>query len=106
MDWRDALDDLRRADPGRTLAALLERVPPGGQLLFVAPVTEERRDWRAPWTRLVRRRSAQWGARLEEAGLRQVATAPRFYREALTVGLRAVLYERVEPGSTQRPTDR
>ena len=94
MDWRDALDDLRRADPGRTLAALLERVPPGGQLLFVAPVTEERRDWRAPWTRLVRRRSAQWGAGLEEAGLQQVATAPRFYREALTVGLRAVLYRK------------
>jgi mannosyltransferase len=94
MDWRDALDDLRRADPARTAAALLERVPGGGQVLYVAPVTEERRDWRAPWTRLVRRRAAQWGALLEDAGLRKVATAPLFYRDALTVGLRAVLYRR------------
>jgi mannosyltransferase len=94
MDWRDALEDLRRAEPGRTLARLLERVRPGARLLFVAPVTEGRRDWRAPWTQLVRRRSAQWGALLEDAGMRQVATAPLFYRESLTVGLRAVLYRR------------
>jgi mannosyltransferase len=104
MDWRDALEDLRRADPGRTFAALLERVPPGGHVLFVAPVTEERRDWRAPWTQLVRRRSAQWGALLEDAEMRQVATAPLFYREALTVGLRAVLYrKRAELDSNRRP---
>ncbi|MGH2948028.1 MAG: glycosyltransferase family 39 protein [Solirubrobacteraceae bacterium] len=95
MDWRDALDDLRRADPHRTLAALLERVPPSGHVLFVAPVTEERRDWRAPWTRLVRRRSAQWGGLLEDtAGMRQIATAPLFYRQALAIGLRAVLYRK------------
>jgi mannosyltransferase len=94
MDWRDALEDLRQADPGRTLAGLLERVPPGGHVLFVAPVTEDRRDWRAPWTQLVRRRSAQWGALLEDTGMRQVATAPLFYRESLTIGLRAVLYRR------------
>jgi mannosyltransferase len=94
MDWRDALEELRRADPARELAALLARVPPGGQLLYVAPVTEERRDWRAPWTSLVRRRAAQWGALLEDSGMRPVAAAPRFYREALTVGLRAVLYRR------------
>jgi mannosyltransferase len=71
----------------------------------VAPVTEERRDWRAPWTQLVRRRSAQWGALLERAEMRQVATAPRFYREALTVGLRAVLYhKRPELDSDRRRT--
>jgi mannosyltransferase len=97
MDWRDALDDLHNAQPAPTLAALLDRIPPGGRLLFVAPVTEQRRDWRAPWTQLVRRRSAQWGALLEDAaGMRQVATAPRFYRESLTVGLRAVLYRKDE----------
>jgi hypothetical protein len=28
--------------------------------------------------------------------MRQVATAPRFYRESLTVGLRAVLYRKDE----------
>jgi mannosyltransferase len=94
MNWRDALEDLRRTPPAGAASALLARVPSGGRLLFVAPVTDDRRDWRAPWTRLVRRRAAQWGALLEAAGLRRVATAPRFYRQALTVGLRAVLYER------------
>jgi mannosyltransferase len=96
MDWRDALDDLRGADPARTLAALLERVPGGGHVLFVAPVTDQRADWRAPWTQLVRRRSAQWGRLLEEtAAMRQVGTAPLFYRQAIAVGLRAVLYRKV-----------
>ena len=95
MDWRDALDDLRAADPAPRVAELLRRVPPGGQVLFVAPITEVRRDWRAPWTELVRRRSAQWGRLLERApGMRAVAVAPRFERQALTVGLRAVLYRR------------
>jgi hypothetical protein len=95
MDWRDALDDLRRADPARTLGALLERVPSGGHVLFVAPVTDDRRDWRAPWTQLVRRRAAQWGHLLENAPtMRQVGIAPVFYRRALTVGLRAALYRK------------
>jgi mannosyltransferase len=95
MDWRHALEDLRRIKPAPTLAALLARVPPGGRVLFVAPVSEHRRDWRAPWTELVRRRGAQWGALLAATpGLRQAAAAPRFYRESLTVGLYAVLYHR------------
>jgi hypothetical protein len=95
MDWRDALDDMRAADPAPRVADLLRHVPPGGQVLYVAPITEVRRDWRAPWTELVRRRSAQWGRLLERApGIRPVAVAPRFSRAALTVGLRAVLYRR------------
>ena len=95
MDWREALEDLRRVRPAETLPPLLAGIEPGGQVLFVAPVTEHRRDWRAPWTELVRRRAAQSGALLEAApAFRQVAVAPRFYREALTVGLYAVLYRR------------
>jgi MFS family permease len=95
MDWRRALEDLRRAQPAPTLSALLARAPPGARVLFVAPVTEHRRDWRAPWTELVRRRAAQWGALMEATpGLQQVAASPRFYRESLTVGLYAVLYRR------------
>jgi mannosyltransferase len=96
MDWRHALADLRTSRPAPILAALLRRIPAGGQLLFVAPVTEERRDWRAPWTQLVRRRAAQWGALLEaDPGLRPIATAPTFYRTSLTVGLHAVLYRKL-----------
>jgi hypothetical protein len=99
MDWRNALTNLRRSRPAPTAAALLRRVPPGARLLFVAPVTDRRDDWRARWTRLVRRRGAQWGALLQaDPRLRQIAAAPAFYRAALTVGLRAVLYVRVGGG--------
>jgi hypothetical protein len=95
MDWRDALEELRRIRPGPTAAAVLRRVPPGGHVLFVAPVTDQRRDWRAPWTELVRRRAAQWGALLEaDPTLQRIDAAPTFYRTALTVGLRAVLYRK------------
>ena len=33
-------------------------------MLFVYPVTSRADDWDAPWTELVRRRAAQWGAAL------------------------------------------
>jgi MFS family permease len=96
MDWRHALEDLRQAQPAPTFATLLSGVPRGGHMLFVAPVTEHRRDWRAPWTKLVRRRAAQWGALIEATpGLRKAAAAPQFYRESLTVGLHGVLYRRL-----------
>ncbi len=59
MDWRDALDRLRGQRAQSTLAPLLDRLPPGRRLLFVRPVTT-RGGWSAPWTRLVRQRSAEW----------------------------------------------
>ena len=59
MDWRDALDRLRGQRAQSTLGPLLDRLPPGRRLLFVRPVTT-RGGWNAPWTRLVRQRSAEW----------------------------------------------
>jgi mannosyltransferase len=89
MDWRNALEDMRASRPD---GALPESA--GGRVLYVAPVTDQREDWRAPWTSLVRRRAAQWGDLLERTPeLRPVAAAPAFYREARNIGLRAVLYE-------------
>jgi mannosyltransferase len=95
MDWRDALDHLRAAAPRATLPPLLATLRPGQKVLFVRPLTEGIVNWKAPWTQLVRRRSAQWGAILaQDATLRRVQVAPQFYRGASTVGNSAVLYEK------------
>ena len=95
MDWVDALDKLEAAQPERVLPALLAKLQPGQKVLFVRPLTEGVQNWKAPWTQLVRRRSAQWGAILAgDETLRQVQVAPQFYRGASTVGNSAVLYEK------------
>jgi mannosyltransferase len=95
MNWVDALDKLEAARPDRVLPALLANLRPGQKVLFVRPLTEGVQNWKAPWTQLVRRRSAQWGAILAgDTTLRQVQVAPQFYRGASTVGNSAVLYEK------------
>ena len=95
MDWVDALDKLEAAQPDRVLPELLANLRPGQKVLFVRPLTEGVTNWKAPWTQLVRRRSAQWGAILaSDTSLRQVQVAPQFYRGASTVGNSAVLYEK------------
>lgn len=104
MDWVDALDKLRAADPRQVLPPLLANLRPGQKVLFVRPLTEGVQNWKAPWTQLVRRRSAQWGAILAgDTTLRQVQVAPQFYRGASTVGNSAVLYEKVHEQPTQAP---
>jgi hypothetical protein len=95
MNWADALDRFKAAQPERVLPPLLAKLRPGQKVLFVRPLTEGVENWRAPWTQLVRRRSAQWGAILAgDATLRQLQVAPQFYRGASTVGNSAVLYEK------------
>ncbi|HMJ03318.1 MAG TPA: hypothetical protein VK506_10280, partial [Conexibacter sp.] len=104
MDWVDALDKLEAAAPREVLPPLLANLRPGQKVLFVRPLTEGVENWRAPWTQLVRRRSAQWGAILAgDTTLRQVQVAPQFYRGASTVGNSAVLYEKVHEEPTQAP---
>lgn len=98
MNWVDALDRLRAAQPQATLGPLLASLRPGQKVLFVRPLTEGIVNWKAPWTKLVRRRSAQWGAILSgDTSLRKLTVAPVFYRGASTVGNSAVLYEKVTP---------
>jgi len=96
MNWVDALGRLRRASPSATLLALIARLRVGQQVLFVRPMTEGARGWKAPWTQLVRRRSAQWGALLAGLpSLRPVAWAPHNYRGACCVPNSALLYRKV-----------
>jgi uncharacterized membrane protein len=96
MNWVYALDRLRKANPKATLAPLLASLTPGQRVLFVRPLTEGANNWKASWTLLVRRRSAQWGAILAaDPSLKPVAWAPHTYRGACCVADSAVLYQKV-----------
>lgn len=94
-NWIDALSRMQNADPAKTLGPLVASLRPGQQLLFVRPLTEGAQSWEAPWTQLVRRRSAQWGALLAaDRSLVPVAWAPHSYRGACCVADSAVLYKK------------
>jgi mannosyltransferase len=98
MNWVHALSRLQHANPTATLTPLLASLKPGQQVLFVRPMTEGAQSWQAPWTQLVRRRSAQWGALLAtDPSLKQVtdAWAPRNYRGACCVANSALLYRKI-----------
>jgi mannosyltransferase len=99
MDWVKALHRLTITNPQATLTPIVNALKPGQHLLFVRPLTEGAQNWEAPWTMMVRRRSAQWGQLLQNdvdhGVLRQVAVAPHYYRGACCVGNSAVLYQKV-----------
>jgi mannosyltransferase len=95
MDWTDGYDRLKEATPATNLTPLLDKLPPGGRVLIVHPVTARADDWDAPWTQLVRRRSAQWGAALAaDERFERVGPVPRNYRRATRIGVRGVMYEK------------
>jgi mannosyltransferase len=95
MDWTDGHDRLKNATPATNLTPLLDKLPPGGRVLIVHPVTARSDDWDAPWTQLVRRRSAQWGAALAaDERFEPLGPVPRTYRRATRIGVRGVLYEK------------
>ncbi len=95
MNWVDAMNRLQRARPAATLGPLLAGLRPGQQLLYVRPITEGAQNWEAPWTRLVRRRAAQWGALLAgDRQLKEIAWAPHNYRGDCCVADSAILYRK------------
>jgi hypothetical protein len=95
MDWTDGFDRLEDATPATNLDPLLDNLPTGGRVLIVHPVTSRADDWDAPWTQLVRRRAAQWGAALAaDERFEKVGPVPRNYRRATRIGVRGVLYEK------------
>ena len=98
MNWFDAQRRLQRAAPAATLGPLVASLRPGQHLLFVRPLTEGVRNWKQPWSELVRRRAAQWGQLLTEDVARgtlvQVGTAPDSYPGDCCVANSAVLYRK------------
>ncbi|MGI8579607.1 MAG: hypothetical protein ACR2K9_03510, partial [Solirubrobacteraceae bacterium] len=72
---------------------LIASLKPGQRVVLVRPITDGIYNWTAPWTLLVRRRSAQWSQMLAtDPTLKRTVTAPQFYKPAATVGNSAVLY--------------
>jgi mannosyltransferase len=95
MDWTDGYDRLKNATPATNLTPLLDRLPVGGRVLIVHPVTARADDWDAPWTQLVRRASARWGAALAaDERFEKIGPVPSNYRRATRIGVRGVLYEK------------
>jgi mannosyltransferase len=94
MDWRDGLERMEDATPDANLTPLLATLPRSARVLLVHPITTQRDQWDAPWTELVRRRSAQWGRAMEESACftRAEDSVPRNYRRATRIGVRGVLY--------------
>jgi mannosyltransferase len=99
MDWTDSQEKLKAATPARNLKPLLDTLPVGHKVLLVYPVTERVDDWDAPWTQLVRRRSAQWGFALARDGrFKSLGAVPPFYRHATRIGIRGALYVKTKAG--------
>ncbi len=93
MDWVDALQRYRDADPWKVLPPLLNALKPGQQVVFIRPLTQGVQNWRASWTTLVRRRSAQWSEIIaDDKQLKPVFWAPHTYDQACCVADSAVVY--------------
>src|ERR671917_16542 len=86
MDWTDGHERMKEATPATNLTPLLDKLPPGGRVLIVHPVTARADDWDAPWTQLVRRRSAEWGGALAaDERFEKIGPFPTFYRRATRI---------------------
>src|SRR5918997_6819193 len=95
MDWTDGFDRLEEATPATNLTPLLDNLPTGGRGPIVHPPASAADDWDAPWTQLVRRRAAQWGAALAvDDRFEKVGPVPRNFRRSTRIGVRGVLYEK------------
>jgi mannosyltransferase len=98
MNWSGAQTRLQNAAPAATAERLIASLSPGQQLLFVRPLTEGVQNWKEPWTKLVRRRSAQWGQILSDdvsnGTLKSIAWAPHNYRGSCCVASSATLYQK------------
>lgn len=95
MNWENAYARLERANPHATLGRLLAGLRPGQRVLYTRPLTEGVQAWTQPWSRLVRRRAAQWDALI--AGDPQLhpiagAVAPHNYRSSCCVADSAAVY--------------
>jgi mannosyltransferase len=103
FDWRDALERLEAAKPTPTADLLISTLKPGQKLLLIQPIVRSA-HWRAPWTKLVRKRAAQWERVLDrDPRLSRTLAAPVLKHRRLPRGVRAVLYERLAPGAAPTP---
>jgi hypothetical protein len=98
-DWINALSRLEATTPSKDLVPLLNSVPVGHHVLLMRPVIGRTSAWTAPWTKLVRQRSAEWTAAIShDKRFKLTARYPRLRRHSAPQGLRALLYTRVKAG--------
>ena len=95
MDWRDALDRLKAAEPEPVADELVSSLEPGQALILVQPILRAYYAWRAPWTKEVKERAIEWERVLQrDPRLRRVEAFPRFGLSQPPRGVRVVLYRR------------
>ncbi len=98
-NWVDALSRLKATTPAKDLYPLLATVPVGGHVLLLRPIIGSDAAWDAPWTRLVRQRSAEWASAIRvDPQFKLEARWPRLNRGYAPRGLRALLYTKVQAG--------
>lgn len=96
MNWINAMPRYAAENVTKVLRPELNALKPGQQLLWIRPLTEGESNWEAPWTVMVRRRSAQYGAIIAaDKQLVAEAWAPHNYRGSCCIANSAVLYRKV-----------
>jgi hypothetical protein len=94
MDWRDALQRMKDAKPKATADGLIRSMKRDQRMLVVFPIIRSA-QWGAPWTELVRTRSAQWQHLLDrDKRIARVLAAPHLNGRR-PKGVRLVLYQRL-----------
>ncbi|HEX6714011.1 MAG TPA: glycosyltransferase family 39 protein [Thermoleophilaceae bacterium] len=96
MDWRDALERMKKVRITTNLEPQLATVPLHGHVALVRPIVDKKSNsWDAPWTHRVAIFSRHWARALNrDRRFRPVKGAPFPYAQ-LKFGVRAVVYERV-----------
>jgi len=99
MDWIDAMDRLKAATPQKNLEPLLAGLKPGQHVLLLRPIVKGTGGWGAPWTSLVRERSADWARALEhDKRFELTRRIPRLRADYHPKGLRGLMFTRVNTG--------
>jgi len=96
MDWRDALERMKKVRIKTNLEPQLATVPLHGHVTLVRPIVDKKSNsWDAPWTHRVAIFSVHWARALNrDRRFRPVKGSP-FPYASLKLGVRAVVYERV-----------
>jgi uncharacterized membrane protein len=96
MDWRDALERMKKVSIKRNLEPMLASVPLHGHVVLVRPIVDsDSNSWEAPWTHRVAIFSRHWSRAINrDPRFRPIKASP-FPYASLKLGVRAVVYERV-----------
>jgi hypothetical protein len=96
MDWRDALERMKKVRIKTNLEPQLATVPIGGHITLVRPIVDKKSNsWKAPWTHRVNIFSVHWARAMNRDRRFRVVKAAPFPWNSLKFGVRAVVYKRV-----------